>query len=158
MSSFLDVINLLPAKQFAPGAVLIEQGTHADHLYFLIHGHVEVLKDGTLIADVVERGAIFGEMSLLLNAPHTATVRVRTMSSFHVVGASLEFLRDNPDVALYVAQILARRLDSLNRYLVDVKSQFKGFHDHVHMLDEVLDALMTKYPRRIERRPVDDQS
>jgi hypothetical protein len=45
----------------------------------------------------------------------------------------------------------------LNRYLVDVKSQFQGSDDHVHMLDEVLDALMTKHPRSIERRPVDDQ-
>jgi CRP/FNR family cyclic AMP-dependent transcriptional regulator len=157
MSAFFEVIDRLPAKQFTAGTVLIEQGTHADRLYFLIDGDVEVLKDGTLIADVSERGAVFGEMSILLNAAHTATVRVRTPSSFRVAGASLEFLRDNPDVALYVAEILARRLDSLNRYLVDVKSQFKGFDDHLNMVDGVLDALMTKHPRRIERRPVDDQ-
>ena len=67
------------------------------------------------------------------------------------------FLRDNPGMTLYVATILAHRLDSLNRYLVDAKSQFEGFDDHVHMLDEVLDTLMTKHPRCIERRPVDDQ-
>ena len=157
MSAFSDVIDRLPAREFAAGAVLIEQGTHADQLYFLIDGHVEVLKDGTLIADVSERGAIFGEMSILLNVAHTATVRVCTPSSFRVAGASLEFLRGNPDVALYVAEILARRLDSLNRYLVDVKSQFKDFDDHLHMLDGVLDTLMTKHPRQIERRPVDDQ-
>jgi CRP/FNR family transcriptional regulator, cyclic AMP receptor protein len=157
MSALSDVIDRLPVKQFAAGTVLIEQGTRADHLYFLIDGHVDVLKDGKLIADVSEYGAIFGEMSILLDVEHTATVRVRIPSSFRVAGASLEFLRDNPDLALYVAETLARRLDSLNRYLVDVKSQFQGFDDHVHMLDEVLDTLMTKHPRRIERRPVDDQ-
>ena len=157
MPSFQEVIGRLPVRQFAAGGVLIEQGSRADHLYFLIEGQVEVLKDTTVIAEVSEPGAVFGEMSILLDAVHTATVRARTPSSFRVAGASLAFLRDNPDVALYVAQILARRLDSLNRYLVDVKSQFKGFDDHMHMVDEVLDALMTKHPRRVERRPVDDQ-
>jgi CRP-like cAMP-binding protein len=114
MSALSDVIDRLPAKQFAAGAVLIEQGTHADQLYFLMDGHVEVLKDGALIVDISEHGAIFGEMSVLLYTPHTATVRVRAPSTFRVAGASWQFLRDNPDMALYVASILARRLDSLN--------------------------------------------
>ena len=157
MSSFQEVIARLPARQFAAGSVVIEQGSRADHLYFLIEGRVEVLKDATTIAEVSEPGAVFGEMSVLLDAVHTATVRVSAPSSFRVAAASLGFLRDHPEVALYVAQILARRLDSLNRYLVDVKSQFKDFDDHMHMVDEVLDALMTKHPRRVERRPVDDQ-
>lgn len=157
MPSFFDFIDRLPMRQFAAGAALIEQGTLSGQIYFLVDGHVEVLKDGTLIADVSERGAIFGEMSVLLNSAHTATVRTRTASTFRVAEASVEFLRDNPDVALYVAETLARRLDSLNRYLVDVKSQFKDLDGHVHMLDEVLDALMTNHPRHIERRPVEDQ-
>ncbi len=39
MSSFLDVIDRLPVKEFAAGSVLIEQGTHADQLFFLIEGN-----------------------------------------------------------------------------------------------------------------------
>jgi hypothetical protein len=45
-----------------------------------------------------------------------------------------------------VARLLARRLDSLNKYLVDVKAQYEG-HDHLGMVDEVLEALMHRHPR-----------
>lgn len=157
MSAYLEVIDRLPLRQLPENSVLIEQGAHARQLYFLVDGLVEVLKDGTLITEVDEPGAVFGEMSILLGAPHTATVRTKTAATFRVADASRAFLRDNPDVALYVAEILARRLDSLNRYLVDVKSQFKEFDDHLHMVDGVLDTLMAKHPRRVERRPVEDQ-
>ncbi len=42
--------------------------------------------------------------------------------------------------------MLARRLDSLNKYLVDVKHQFEG-HDHIGMVDKVLEALLHRQPR-----------
>jgi hypothetical protein len=42
--------------------------------------------------------------------------------------------------------LLARRLDALNKYLVDVKQQFEG-HDHIGMVDEVLDTLLHRQPR-----------
>ncbi|MEJ1972088.1 MAG: hypothetical protein WDM96_06350 [Lacunisphaera sp.] len=66
------------------------------------------------------------------------------------------FFRQNPDVALHMATILARRLDSLNRYLVDIKHQFKDRSDHLGIIDEVLDALMHKHPRNIPRREAGD--
>ncbi len=156
MLTFPPCVKSLPVQEFTAGSLILEQGTPADRLYFLIEGRVDVLKDGTAIAEVREPGAVFGEMSILLGVFPTATVRVSAPSSFHVAEASLEFLTESPGLALYVAEILARRLDSLNRYLVDVKSQFQGFNDHLHMLDEVLDTLMNKHPRHIERRPVDD--
>jgi hypothetical protein len=34
----------------------------------------------------------------------------------------------------------------LNRYLVDVKAQYEG-HDHLGMVDEVLETLMHRQPR-----------
>ena len=43
--------------------------------------------------------------------------------------------------------MLARRLDSVNNYLVDVKKQFAG-HDHLSMVDEMLDTLMLRQPKR----------
>jgi hypothetical protein len=55
-----------------------------------------------------------------------------------------------------MAGILARRLDSLNRYLVDIKRQFEGRSDHLGIIDEVLDSLMHKHPRAIPRRSAGD--
>jgi hypothetical protein len=63
-----------------------------------------------------------------------------------------EFFRKNPDIALHVAELLARRVDSLNRYLVEIKNQFRDRADHLSIIDEVLDSLMHKHPRSIPRR------
>jgi hypothetical protein len=55
-----------------------------------------------------------------------------------------------------MARILARRLDSLNRYLVNIKEQFRDRADHLGIIDEVLDALMHRHPRVIPRRETGD--
>lgn len=146
----------LPALSLAAGQVLIEENRPVAGLYFLESGEVEVLKGGTLIAEVYEVGAVFGDMAYLLQTPPTATVRSLTPCSFRHVADPASFFSQHPEVALHMAVILARRLDSLNRYLVDIKNQFKDRSDHLGMIDEVLDALMHKHPRNIPRRPAGD--
>ncbi len=145
-------IRALPQRSFAAGDTLVEENSETGALYFLASGRVEVLKDGVQIAEVRETGAVFGEMSVLLNTPHTATVRALDATEAYVAEDPVSYLRDHADVMFYVSEILARRLDALNRYLVDVKRQFGDEGDHLAMLDEVLDTLMNKHPRKIERR------
>ena len=156
VTNLLDDIKKLPYREYAPGEVVIHQGIGDGCVYVLASGCVEVVKDDIQIAVVSEVGAIFGEMSLLLKEPATATVRTIEKAGFHVVEEPLDFLRTHPEVSFYMAELLARRLDSLNRYLVDVKNQFKQYDDHVGMIDEVLETLMSKHPRRIERRRAPD--
>lgn len=154
MQDLSALLNILPLEEYDAGHDIVVQGTPSKYLHFLESGRVEIFKDDVKITEVCDKGAVFGEMSVLLESPHTATVRTKEPSSFRVVEVTGEFLVEQPRLALYVAEILARRLDSLNRYLVDVKTQFKDFDDHVCMVDEVLDVLMTKHPRKIERRPL----
>ncbi len=152
MDTILTSIGALPKRGFAAGDTLVEENSETGALYFLASGAVEVLKDGVQIAEVREVGAVFGEMSVLLDSPHTATVRALDATEVYVAENPQTFLRDHPDAMFYVAEILARRLNALNRYLVDVKRQFGEQDDHLAMLDEVLDTLMNKHPRKIERR------
>jgi len=58
-----------------------------------------------------------------------------------------EFLGQSAAASLEVARLLARRLDSLSKYLIDVKRQYEG-HDHLGMVDEVIEALMHLPPRK----------
>jgi hypothetical protein len=55
---------------------------------------------------------------------HTADVRTLEQSEFYVADASA-ILAGDPTVALYVAAILARRLDAANRWLVAVERQLQ---------------------------------
>jgi CRP-like cAMP-binding protein len=107
---------------------------------------VEVLKDDVPVAITSQPGAVFGEMAALLNCPHTTTVRAESPCAFYIVEDPRKLLSEHPEVCLHICELLARRLDSLNRYLVDVKHQFEG-HDHLGMVDQVLEALLNRHPR-----------
>jgi CRP-like cAMP-binding protein len=115
-------------------------------MYVLIEGEVEVLREGIRIAKAATPGVVFGEMSALLGGPHTATVRALRPSSFAVVAEPRAFLEKSAAASLHVAELLARRLDALNKYLVDVKRQYEG-HDHLGMVDQVIETLMHRHPR-----------
>ena len=145
-SVVLDSLRGREIRQFAAGDVVIAQGDRTGNLYFLIEGSVEVVKDDVPVAVASEPGVVFGEMAALLGGEHTATVRAVTASSFHVVGDPRGFFQESPAMCLHVCELLARRLDSLNKYLVDVKHQFEE-HDHIGMVDEVLEALLHRQPR-----------
>ena len=109
-----------PARQVVLGA-----GSKTGRLFFLINGAVEVIKDGVSIANVSTPGSVFGEQAVLLDQPHSADVRTLEQSEFYVADAQA-MLAGDPTVALYVAAILARRLDAANRSLIEVKQQIES--------------------------------
>ena len=76
------------------------------------------------MAKVTEPGTVFGELSALLDQPHTADVRALETTEFYVANANALLVR-NPVALLYVAAVLARRLDAANRTLIELKSQFQ---------------------------------
>jgi CRP-like cAMP-binding protein len=141
MSPFLDHVADHVSRHFAAGEVVIEQGEMTGELLVLVSGSVEILRDNVRVAKATEAGVVFGEMSALLGGVATATVRALEPAVFALIGEPRAFLISNPEASLYVAELLARRLDSLNKYLIDVKRQYEG-HDHLGMVDEVLEALM----------------
>jgi CRP-like cAMP-binding protein len=152
----LSILRELPLVSLPAQSVVIEQGKPLDGLYFLEIGEVEVLKDGFVIGEVFDPGAVFGEMSWLLRTEPTATVRTLAPSTFRHVPDPATFLPAHPDVLVHMATILARRIDALAGYVVDIKHQFRDHADHLGIMDEVLDALMHKHPRQIARRDAGD--
>jgi CRP-like cAMP-binding protein len=112
----------VPLQSYESGQTVIEAGSSTGRLFVLKQGAVEVVKDGVQIGKVAEPGAIFGELSALLGQPHTADVRAVEPSTFHVADAAT-VLKDDPTVALYVATILAQRLDLANQALIEVRQQ-----------------------------------
>ena len=70
---------------------------------------------------VAEPGAVLGELSALLDQPHAADVRALEISEFHVADAA-SLLVQNPVAALYVATVLASRLNAANQTLLQLKT------------------------------------
>src|SRR5580700_10719999 len=145
MPSILEQIHGGEVRHFDAGQVVIEQGEKTNLLFFLIEGAVEVVKDGVTVATASQPGAVFGELSALLDGNHTATVRALKPCSFRVVQNPRAFLQASPDICLHVCELVARRLDAVNKYLVDVKQQFVG-NEHLGMVDNLLETLMHRHP------------
>ena len=146
MSTFLEIVAGHPVRHVEAGTDLLIQDAPCDALHVLLEGEVEVLRDGVRVAKTSEPGAVFGEMSMLLGGPCTATVRTLRASRFASIADPCAFLAVSPVASLHVARLLARRIDALNRYLIDVKNQYEG-HDHLGMVDDVLGSLMHRQPR-----------
>jgi len=142
MRTILSFCQGLPEKSFEPGDVLLAEGEREGLLYILIEGEVEVLKGNFQVNTISEPGAIFGEISVLLDSPHTATVRALAPTRMYVAEQATTFLQSHTDLACQVARLLARRLHGVTTYLADLKRQFEDHTDHLGMVDEVLEALV----------------
>ncbi len=142
MPSILDYCKDQAEKTFAAGDVLLHEGKRSGILYVLIDGEVEVLKRDVQINVVSDRGALFGEISVLLNVPHMATVRATKPSRAYAIDKARRFLEIHPELAFHIAKLLGQRLRLVTTYLVDLKKQFEQHEDHLGMVDEVLESLV----------------
>jgi len=131
-----------PEVSLPDGEVLIEEGGTPDRLYVLVSGQVVVEHGGVPFARVDTPGAVFGEMSAVLDRPATATVRSSGGATVREVTDPIAFLTEQPGAALAVLRTTASRLDGLTQYLVDVKQQFTDAGGHLGMVDAILDRLV----------------
>jgi CRP/FNR family cyclic AMP-dependent transcriptional regulator len=114
-----------PIATYQAGETVLTAASRTGRLLILRKGALAVLKDGVEIATVTEPGAVFGELSVLLDQPHTADVRALEAAQFYVADAAA-LLRVDPIALLYVATVLARRLDDANAALIELKRQVQA--------------------------------
>jgi signal-transduction protein with cAMP-binding, CBS, and nucleotidyltransferase domain len=83
-AAFQTRLAALPLATYRVGETVLAAGTTSGRLLVLKTGAVEVMKDGVQIAEVSEPGAVFGELSMLLNQhtpPTSALWRSRSSAS-----------------------------------------------------------------------------
>ncbi|MEO5715612.1 MAG: cyclic nucleotide-binding domain-containing protein [Luteolibacter sp.] len=148
MENIPELCRGLETVTFAPGETLMPEGGKTGLLYVLASGCVEVIKGETPITVINEPGAIFGEISLLLDVPHPASVAAVESTTCHVIRGGKDFLMENPRMSLAVAELLAGRLKGMIAYLADLKAQYADRKDHLGMVDELLLDLAHRIPRR----------
>jgi CRP/FNR family transcriptional regulator, cyclic AMP receptor protein len=122
---FQKRLAALPLATYQAGETVFAAGSRTGRLLILRKGAVAIVKEAIEIAKVAEPGAVFGELSALLDQPHTADVRALETSQFHVADAAT-LLGQDPIALLYVAVVLARRLDGANQALIELKSQVQA--------------------------------
>src|ERR1700739_138567 len=131
------------------GGFVIREGEATGRLYVLIDGRLDVVKGDTVVASITEPGAMLGEMSVLLDQPHTATVRAASDSVIYEFNDAASFLRDQPAVALLIARLLAQRLNVATTYLADLTHQYAGHGTHLEMVGEILQSMISLPPQQV---------
>lgn len=132
----------LPIRDFEDEEVIIREGGRSGALYFLLEGKVAVRRGGVPLAEIEEVGTVLGEISILLDRPHIAQVTAAGPVRMHIAEDAEAFLREHPEVNLFIARSLAKKVDAMSCYLVDLKEQYAGDDSHLGMVHEVLDSLM----------------
>jgi CRP/FNR family cyclic AMP-dependent transcriptional regulator len=122
---FQQRLAALPLATYQPGETVFAAGSRTGRLLILRNGAVVISKEGIEIAKVTEPGSVFGELSALLDQPHTANVQALETSEFHIADAAA-LLGQDSIALLYVAAVLARRLDGANQALIELKSQLQA--------------------------------
>jgi CRP-like cAMP-binding protein len=124
-ADFLKRCAGLSMMRHQAGETVLTSGSKTGRLLVLRSGSVEVVKDGAQIARVSAPGTVFGELAVLLDQAHTADVRTLEQSDFYVANAATLLAHDSA-MPLYVAVILAQRLDGANQALVELKRQLRA--------------------------------
>jgi CRP/FNR family transcriptional regulator, cyclic AMP receptor protein len=111
-------------RNVSAGAEILHEGGRTGCLYVLIEGQLEVVKGDMVVASITEPGAVLGEMSVLLDKPHTATVRAAADSMIYEIDDAASFLLQQPAVTILIARMLAQRLNVANTHLADLRQQY----------------------------------
>ena len=110
-------------RRFRRGELVVEQGRKSNALFILLNGRARVLtadqRGREVILAVLEAGDYVGEMSLIDNEPHSATVRAEVQTDMLILGRT-EFARclpENSSLSYAIMRGLVRRLRSADRQI-----------------------------------------
>ena len=142
MADILEYCEGLKSVPFKAGAVILTEGERLGKIYILKEGQVEVIRERTQVTHIDEPGSIFGDMSVLLDMPHSATVKALSATKLYEIPDALTFLDKRPEFSLHIATMLARRLYYTTSYLVDLQQQAQGKRQDLDLVDEILASLV----------------
>jgi CRP/FNR family cyclic AMP-dependent transcriptional regulator len=151
MADILDYCKGLKTVTYPSGKVMLPEGERLGKLLVLIEGQVEVIRERTQVTHIDEPGSIFGEMAVLLDMPHSATVRALSDVKVYEVPDALTFLDGHPEFSLHIATMLARRLYYTTSYLVDLQQQAAGKRQDLDLVDQILASLVEPADKKRKR-------
>ncbi|MCF6246244.1 MAG: type IV-A pilus assembly ATPase PilB [Desulfobacula sp.] len=107
--------------------VIIREGNTDIDFFKLVQGGLYVVKGGKKIAEIVQPGDYFGEMSAITGEPRSASIvsKGRAMVKRFPGDKLAEVIEKYPDVARHLFGVLAARLDNTDKRFVNMLKQIK---------------------------------
>lgn len=89
-SQAANIADAIVKKRFKRSEIIVEQGKKSDSLYIILTGRVRVMSTDSrgreVILAMLQPGDYIGEMSLIDDEPHSATVRTEVQTDVLVLG------------------------------------------------------------------------
>ena len=107
--------------------VIIREGNTDIDFFKLVQGGLYVVKGGKKIAEIVQPGEYFGEMSAITGEPRSASIMSKGRSSVKRFPGDklIEVIEKYPDVAKHLFGVLAARLNNTDKRFVNMLKQLK---------------------------------
>jgi len=107
--------------------VIIREGNTDSDFFKLVTGGLYVVKGGKKIAEIVQPGDYFGEMSAFTGEPRSATIISKGRSAVKRFPGDklIEVIEKFPDVSKRLFGVLAKRLDNTDKRFVNMLKQLK---------------------------------
>ena len=118
-----SVAESVVKRRFRRGEIIVERGQKSNALYILLTGRARVVaadaRGREVILAVLQPGDYLGEMSLIDNEPHSATVRAEVQTDVLMLGRA-EFARclpENSSLSYAIMRGLVSRLRNADRQI-----------------------------------------
>ncbi|MDL1982437.1 MAG: type IV-A pilus assembly ATPase PilB [Deltaproteobacteria bacterium] len=107
--------------------VIIREGNKDIDFFKLIHGALIVVKGGKKIAEILQPGEYFGEMSAITGEPRSASIisKGRSVIKRFPGDKIYEIIEKYPDVAKHLFAVIAARLNQADRIIVRLINERK---------------------------------
>jgi len=125
-----QIVNAMVPTTVTSGNTVFNEDERGQGLFVLLDGTVEVVKvrgaGGPVIIATVEAPSVLGEMSLITDRPHSATVRARTNCEFRLLTRpQFDRLLQAESLAAYkvvatLADVIAWRLNRMDEKFVEL--------------------------------------
>ena len=108
---FNKIVNLFQHRNYAVGEKIIKEHGQVDGLYVIARGTVKITINKKLI-DILGKGSVIGEISVLTNVPRTATVTAESpVTVLRLTSVSMQqVIQDNKTLEDKLWEIAAPRL------------------------------------------------
>ncbi len=119
----LNESNILPqafsekVTNFKDGETVFTEGEESNFLYYIVSGELQIVAGKKVLATLNPSDLFLGEMSFLLNDKRSATVRSVGESRLLKISKEsfVNVIKQKPHYGIFLARILAQRIDRLNR-------------------------------------------
>lgn len=118
-------------KYFKKGNIILKEGSISKEIYVILSGKVKVFK--TIDKEKIELAELgpddfFGEMSLFLHIPRTATIEAMEDTKILICNKKhfTSMIKEDPELAMQILTTMAKRLHETHNVIVEIEGEKKS--------------------------------